>query len=57
MPGRKPDPYCAFKNDRDRLYALVSRDVRIALVFIAAAWIGGPAALQDGAPLLRLLGL
>lgn len=25
-------PYCVFRNDRDRLWALVSRDVRLVLI-------------------------
>lgn len=25
-------PYCVFQNDRDRLWALVSRDVRLVLI-------------------------
>lgn len=29
---RDDNPYVSFKNDRDRLWALVSRDVRIAVV-------------------------
>lgn len=35
-------PYCAFKSDRDRLWALISRDIRlvlIAIVVCAAHWV------------------
>ncbi len=35
---RGPNPYECFKNDRHRLFALISRDVRIVLV---AAILGG----------------
>ena len=27
-------PYCAFRNDRDRLLALVSRDIRLVLIAV-----------------------
>ena len=39
--GMKPDPYTSFKNDRDRLRALMSRDVRLVLCTCAVA-IGAP---------------
>lgn len=29
------DPYCAFRDDRERRIALISRDIRIALVRLA----------------------
>ena len=35
-------PYCAFKSDRDRLWALISRDIRLVLIAItlgAATWV------------------
>lgn len=36
----RSNPYCSFKNDRDRLWALVARDVRdiaiVALLLTAA---------------------
>lgn len=32
MMKRGPNHYESFKNDRDRLFALVSRDIRIVLV-------------------------
>jgi hypothetical protein len=37
MTSRKPDegaksPYCAFRSDRERLWALISRDIRWVLV-------------------------
>lgn len=32
-------PYCAFKNDRARLWALVSRDIRLVLIAIIIAFV------------------
>jgi|GEM_PF-5873806 len=32
---RDTEPYCRFKDDRSRLRALISRDIRIVLVAIA----------------------
>lgn len=46
---RRGGPYESFKSDRDRLWALVSRDVRIVLV---AALLAGAA---GASPLLRAL--
>lgn len=48
MTPRKPgagaeSPYCAFKDDRERKWALVSRDVRWVLVAVAFALSGVPA--------------
>jgi hypothetical protein len=40
MSARKPEqssPYCAFKNDRDRLWALVSRDLRLIIIAVLVA--------------------
>jgi hypothetical protein len=37
---RKPDPYCAFRSDRERRVALISRDVRYVIV-VAIVSIGG----------------
>jgi len=34
-PLRKPDPYTSFRCDRDRLWALVSRDLRFVLCTVA----------------------
>jgi hypothetical protein len=34
-PQEPPDPYCTFKDDRERRNALVSRDVRIAVCRLA----------------------
>lgn len=36
-PPKEPpdDPYCTFKNDRERRNALVSRDLRIAVCRVA----------------------
>ncbi len=41
-PEQKRDdsPYCAFKNDQQRLWALVSRDIR--LIVIAVVVCSGP---------------
>lgn len=50
MP-RGRTPYECFKNDRHRLFALMSRDVRIVLV---AAILGG-AGLAGAHPALRSL--
>jgi hypothetical protein len=36
----KPDPYCAFRSDRERRVALISRDVRYVIV-VAIVSIGG----------------
>lgn len=30
--GRQASPYCAFRSDRDRLWALISRDLRLVLI-------------------------
>lgn len=27
-------PYCAFRSDRDRLWALISRDIRLVLIAV-----------------------
>lgn len=38
LDPRKPDdPYCAFKNDRERRIALISRNVRDVLIALAVA--------------------
>ena len=46
---RRGGPYESFKSDRDRLWALVSRDVRIVLV----SAILGTASLASAPSLLR----
>lgn len=53
---RRPshDPYCAFKNDKQRLRALISRDLRYAA--IACAVIAGNVYVPWGT-LARWLGL
>jgi hypothetical protein len=51
MMPRGRNPYECFKNDRHRLFALMSRDVRIVLV---AALFGG-AYLARAYPALRSL--
>lgn len=40
MIKRDGNPYVSFKNDRDRLWALVSRDVRIVIVVALGAYAG-----------------
>ncbi len=49
--SRGRNPYECFKNDRHRLFALMSRDVRIVLV---VALLGG-AGLAGALPTLRFL--
>lgn len=40
-PPRGPNPYCEFKNDRHRLWALVARDLRdVAIVALVLVGIG-----------------
>ena len=36
------EPYCKFKDDRSRLHALVSRDIRIVLVVAIALFASAP---------------
>lgn len=46
MTTRGRNPYECFKSDRHRLFALMSRDLRIVLVAAicaAAGWVGAPA--------------
>ena len=43
MMKRGPNPYESFKNDRDRLFALISRDIRIVLVAALCAGATGVA--------------
>jgi hypothetical protein len=43
----RPNPYCSFKDDRQRRWALLARDVRLVLIALAgsaASW--SPTALQ-----------
>lgn len=35
-------PYVAFKSDRERKWALVSRDIRLVLIFAFFAFTGAP---------------
>ena len=37
------NPYTAFRNDRERRNALVSRDIRLAVIAVAASLGGSPA--------------
>ena len=37
-PLSDQSPYCSFKNDRARLWALVSRDIRLVLIAAALAF-------------------
>ena len=38
----RPNPYCAFQDDRERRRALVSRDVRLVAIAVATALAGLP---------------
>ena len=49
--GDSKNPYCAFRSDRERRAALVSRDVRLVLIAVVFA-IGG---LTDGSEVRALL--
>ncbi len=49
----KPDPYCEFRDDRERRLALRSRDVRLSI--IALALLFGPHLGAVGALILRWL--
>jgi hypothetical protein len=42
------NPYCAFKNDRERRIALLSRDIRIVIVVALTAYFG-----HVGWPIIR----
>jgi hypothetical protein len=43
MNGRaRPDPYCAFTSDRDRLWAPVARNVRDIAIVALVVWAGPP---------------
>lgn len=53
--GSRQSPYCAFKNDRARLWALVSRDIRWVLV-IGIVAIFEPAASHVTKLLTSVLG-
>lgn len=46
MMKRGRNPYECFKNDRERLWALLSRDVRIVLVVAIAGVTGASPALR-----------
>ncbi len=39
----RPNPYCAFKDDRERRTALISRDVRLVLI-VGIGTVSGAAA-------------
>lgn len=39
---KRDSPYCSFKSDRDRLWALVSRDIRLVLIMAVVAFAGPP---------------
>jgi hypothetical protein len=53
QPRRGPNPYCEFKNDRERRLALRSRDIR--LVVIAAIGAAGAAPVAHAWPWLLSL--
>jgi hypothetical protein len=40
----RPNPYCGFKDDKERRNALISRDVRLVLIAVIAVY--GPRMLQ-----------
>ena len=37
LPQRSNNPYCAFKDDRERRHALIARDIRLVVIALAAA--------------------
>lgn len=49
----KRDAYVAFKNDRERRIALVSRDVRLAIIAIVASIASAPSIWPYIGALLR----
>ena len=42
LPTNTKNPYCEFKNDRERRNALIARDIRIVLVSLVVAVSGTP---------------
>lgn len=48
MPHKppRPNPYCSFKDDRERRLALRARDVRLVLMALISAAAGGSALLH-----------
>ena len=42
LPTNTKNPYCEFKNDRERRNALIARDIRIVLVALVIAASGAP---------------
>ena len=56
VPRSGEVPYCAFKDDRARLHALISRDIRIVLTTLVLALSGvfGASRLPIGAWLAEL---
>lgn len=46
MMKRDRNPYACFKSDRDRLFALMSRDLRIVLVVAIASFAGAHPTLR-----------
>lgn len=43
----KPDPYCAFKDDRERRKALIARDVRLTLIGVTGTLAATAVPWQD----------
>lgn len=55
--GIKPDPYASFRNDRDRLWALISRDFRFVICTVAIVVGGTPATPSILQWLWRVVGM
>lgn len=55
--GMRPDPYTSFKNDRDRLWALISRDFRFVICTVAIVVGGAPMAPSMLQWLWRITGM
>ena len=52
-PSRHGTEYCSFKNDRARLLALISRDVRLVLIVAIVSGFAGAGALGSVGNWLR----
>lgn len=58
MPNRpsRPDPYCAFKSDRERRLALADRnrrDIKIAWALVIVSTVSGGASVANWSALWR----
>jgi len=51
----RPNPYCAFQDDRERRRALVSRDVRLVVIAVATVFARLPATAHAWAWLQQVL--